>query len=100
MKSVLGIPPKVVEFVKHQPMDGSLSFKCAALLLYAYIDAGVLSHHGAAELLGIERDKLIEFYGKYGIPYINYNMETFAESEAKVNELYGGEHDGEHGAYQ
>lgn len=46
-----------------------------ALLLYPFIKNETISHCRAAEILGISKWELIEFYGSEGIPYIDQSWE-------------------------
>ena len=71
MKSVsIKFPDKMVDFIEEVSVDDMLNFKRAAFLLYAYIDAGKLSHGRAAELLGVDKFDLIDFYGEHGLEYV------------------------------
>ena len=45
------------------------------MILYPFIQNRTISHGKAAELLGIQKLDLIEFYGKLGIPYLNQTAE-------------------------
>ena len=89
MKSILlNFPDKMADYINNRSIDDITEFKRAAFLLYAYIDAGMLSYGAAAELLGVDKFKLIDFYGGYGIPYVDYDLDTYAESEKKLNDYY------------
>ena len=50
-------------------------FERNALIIYGFIQTGVLSHGRAAEILGIKKRDLIEFYDSKGLPYLNQNKE-------------------------
>ena len=50
-------------------------FERNALILYGFIQTGVLSHGRAAEILSIKKRDLIEFYDSKGLPYLNQNKE-------------------------
>ena len=52
-----------------------LSFEQSAMLLYPLIQNCVISHGRAAEILGVRKWTLIEFYDKLGIPYLNQSRE-------------------------
>ena len=45
--------------------------KQRAMLLFPYIQAGVISHGKAAEILEMDKWSLIQLYGSMGIPYID-----------------------------
>ena len=49
------------------------------MILYPFIQNRTISHGKAAELLGIQKLDLIEFYGKLGIPYLNQTAEELEE---------------------
>ena len=89
MKSVsIKFPDKMVDFIEEISVDDMLDFKRAAFLLYAYIDAGKLSHGRAAELLGVDKFDLIDFYGGHGLEYVNYPSDKYAEAEDKLIEHF------------
>ena len=51
------------------------NFERNALILYGFIQTGVLSHGRAAEILSIKKRDLIEFCDSKGLPYLNQNKE-------------------------
>ncbi len=55
--------------------EKGLSFEQSAMLLYPLIQSCVISHGRAAEILGVRKWKLIEFYDKMGMPYLNQSRE-------------------------
>lgn len=59
-----------------------LSFEQNAMLLYPLIHNLVISHGRAAEILGVRKWDLIEFYNKMGIPYLNQSKEDLDEEIA------------------
>ncbi len=50
-------------------------FERNALILYGFIQTGVLSHGRAAEILDVKKRDLIEFYNSKGLPYLDQNKE-------------------------
>ena len=46
-----------------------------AMLLYPLIQSMTISHGMAAEILGVSKTDLIEYYGTLGIPYLNQSKE-------------------------
>lgn len=58
-----------------------------AMILYPYIQQGVISHGKAAEILGIFKMDLITLYGKMGLPYITMSEEEIQEELETVHEL-------------
>lgn len=88
-KTVLELPDKMADYIKKHPLDDVTKFKRAAFLLYAYIDAGLMSHGYAAELLGVNKFDLIDFYGEYGLSYINKgDVEKYKDIENEVSEFF------------
>ncbi len=72
--------------------ERGLSFEQSAMLLYPLIQGLVISHGRAAEILGVPKWELIEFYDKMGIPYLNQSPEDLdAELSgfAKLKETAG-----------
>ena len=63
------IPKDMAPFVDWK--GKGLSFEQNALLLYPMIQNLVISHGRAAEILGVRKWDLIEFYNRMGIPYMN-----------------------------
>ena len=45
------------------------------MLLHPYIQKGIISHGRAAEILGVRKWDLIEYYNGLGIPYLNQRKE-------------------------
>ena len=63
--------------------DQRISFERNAMILYPLIQNLTISHGRAAELLGIHKLDLIEFYNQMGLPYLNQSPESLdAELEA------------------
>ena len=88
-KAILELPDKMAEYINNKALDDVTEFKRAAFLLYAYIDSGLMSHGYAADLLGVDKFDLIDFYGKYGIPYINEkDWDKYKDSEKKVSAYF------------
>ena len=99
-KSYDYVPEKVVseiramEFPKGMSgyLEGSDShamFERNAMILYPYIQRGVLSNGRAAEILGVGKRDLIEYYSSKGIPYIHITMEDLYEDIATINRMAG-----------
>ena len=63
------MPDEMVEFAMPSNKDEQL--KINAMILYPYIQQGMISHGKAAEILGIFKIDLITLYGKMGISYID-----------------------------
>ena len=75
------MPDEMVEFAMPSNKDEQL--KINAMILYPYIQQGMISHGKAAEILGIFKIDLITLYGKMGLSYI-YMSEDEIEEELKT----------------
>lgn len=62
--------------------DTKLSFEQNAMLLYPLIREGVISHGRAAEVLGVPKWNLIEFYDSMGLPYLNQSADDLRDEIA------------------
>ncbi len=88
-KAILELPDEMADYIKDHKIDDTTEFKRAAFLLYAYIDAGMMSHGKAAELLGVNKFDLINFYGNYGLSYIRKeDSMKYKESEDEISAYY------------
>ena len=56
-----------------------------AMILYPFIKAAKISHGKAAEILGVRKWTLIEFYDSMGMPYLDQSKEEVL-SEVDVYE--------------
>ncbi len=70
-------------------MSEELSFERDAMLLYPFIQNLTISHGRAAEILGVHKTDLIEFYDSIGIPYLNQSEEDLMEDLATLNRVMG-----------
>ena len=50
-----------------------------AFALHHLIEKGIISNGKAAELLGVNKLDLIDFYGQHGFPYIDMTEEEFLQ---------------------
>ncbi len=69
----VAMPKDMVSYLDVE--KNGLSFEQSAMLLYPLIQNCVISHGRAAEILGVRKWTLIEFYDKMGIPYLNQSRE-------------------------
>ena len=58
-----------------------------AMLIYPYIQNGTISHGRAAEILGVHKMDLIEFYNSMGIPYLDLSREELLEDIASLERV-------------
>ena len=54
------------------------------MMLYPFIKSLVISHGRAAEILGVHKFDLIDFYGSIGLPYIDQSVEDIEEEMADI----------------
>lgn len=71
------VPEGILPYLEQD--DDRTQFERNAMILYPFIQNRTISHGKAAELLGIQKLDLIEFYGKLGIPYLNQTAEELEE---------------------
>ena len=64
----VAIPKEMAPYMDWK--EKGLSFEQNAMLLYPLIHRLVISHGRAAEILGVRKWDLIEFYSSMGIPYL------------------------------
>ena len=72
MKTVnvqLTVPEEMTPYLLNE--DFEHSFERNAMLLYPFIKNMTISHGRAAEILGVRKWDLIEYYNSIGIPYLN-----------------------------
>ena len=62
-------------------------FERNALILYGFIQTGVLSHGRTAEILDIKKRDLIEFYNSKGLPYLDQNKEELLADLAAYDRI-------------
>ena len=79
------MPDEMVEFAMPSNKDEQL--KVNAMILYPYIQQGMISHGKAAEILGIFKIDLITLYGKMGLSYIDMSEDEIEEELKTVKYL-------------
>ena len=79
------IPKNMVPYIGLE--DNGFTFEQNAMLLYPLIQNLMISHGKAAEILGVRKWDLIEFYNKMGIPYLNQSEEELEEEIAGFAKL-------------
>ena len=73
----LAVPEGMAPYLDDSERD--LAFERNAMMLYPLIDRAVISHGRAAEILGVRKWDLIEFYNSMGIPYLNQSKEELLQ---------------------
>ena len=79
------MPDEMVEFAMPSNKDEQL--KVNAMILYPYIQQGMISHGKAAEILGIFKIDLVTLYGKTGLSYIDMSEDEIEEELETVKYL-------------
>ena len=72
-----------------EDMDSEQAFKRNAMILYPLIRDLTISHGRAAEILGVHKTDLIEFYDAMGIPYLNQSKEELLADLAALDKVLG-----------
>lgn len=70
--------------------DWRQSFARNAMMLYPFIQNLTISHGRAAEILGVYKTDLIEFYDKMGISYLDQSEDELMEDLTTLNRVMGG----------
>ena len=76
-----GMLPYLME---EEPEEG---FARNAMILYPYIQNQQISHGRAAEILGVRKWDLIEFYSMMGVPYLDQSREELLSELAVYDRL-------------
>ena len=83
----LDVPSDMVRYIETD--NEKQAFARNAMMLYPYIQNLTISHGKAAEILGVRKTDLIEFYDSMSIPYLNQSQEELDEDLATLRELLG-----------
>ena len=90
MKTVniqLMVPEDMTPYIMDEDMEHS--FARNAMILFPYIQNLTISYGRAAEILGVHKTDLIEFYDSLGVPYLNQNEEELLEDLATLDRVLG-----------
>jgi hypothetical protein len=68
-------------------VDYEQAFERNAMLLYPFIRNLTISHGRAAEILGVHKTDLIEFYDSMGTPYLNQSEEDLMADLATLDRI-------------
>ena len=85
MKTVnvqLTVPEGMAPFLDDTERDHS--FERNAMMLYPFIQKQTISHGRAAEILGVHKFDLIDFYASLGMPYLHQSV---AEQEEELADI-------------
>ena len=81
------VPREMLPFLTEQA--GDHSFERNAMLLYPFIRNLTLSHGRAAEIMGVHKFDLIDFYTSMGIPYLNQSVKDLEDELADIHGFEG-----------
>jgi hypothetical protein len=90
MKTVevqITIPEEMSRYIVCEDRKGS--FARNAMILYPFIQNLTISHGRAAEILGVHKTDLIEFYDSMGIPYLQQSKEELLSDLATLDRVLG-----------
>ena len=79
------VPPEMAAYIG--AADQAASLERNAMILYPLIQNLTISHGRAAEILGISKLDLIDFYNRMGLPYLNQSAEDLEEEIAGFTHL-------------
>lgn len=79
------VPKDMVPFLTTYGQEQD--FERNALMLYGLIKSGRMSHGRAADILGVRKWDLIEFYNSRGLPYLDQSKEELLAELAVFDEL-------------
>ena len=79
------IPKAMASYVEGN--DQKRTFERNAMMLYPYIQDMTISHGRAAEILGVRKTELIEFYDSMGIPYLNQSKSELLDELAAFERI-------------
>ena len=65
------------------------TFARNAMMLYPLIQNMTISHGRAAEILGVHKTDLIEFYDSMGIPYLKQSKDELLSDLATLDRVLG-----------
>ena len=69
--------------------DSEQEFRRNAMMLYPLIQNLTISHGRAAEILGVHKTDLIEFYNSMGIPYLDQDEDELSADLETLSKALG-----------
>ena len=81
----ISVPEGMLPYLDTQ--DERQAFTRDAMLLYPYIQNLTLSHGRGAEILGVRKTDLIEFYNGIGLPYLHQTKEELLEDLKTIDKI-------------
>ena len=88
MKTVniqVSVPEGMIPYLNNENTEQT--FARNAMFLYPFIQNLTISHGRAAEILGVHKTDLIEFYDSVGIPYLNQSKEELLAELAAYDRI-------------
>ena len=76
------VPKAMVPYLDDSEQDHS--FERNAMMLYPFIQNLTISHGRAAEILGVHKFDLIDFYCSMGLPYLNQSVADLEDEIADI----------------
>ena len=83
----MNVPVDMAPYLSEEDMN--MTFARNAMMLYPLIQNLTISHGRAADILGVHKIDLIEFYGSMGIPYLNQTEEEFLSDLSTIEKVLG-----------
>ncbi len=83
----LSVPEEMIPYLSDEDMEHS--FERNAMILFPFIQNLTISYGRAAEILGVHKTDLIEFYDSLGIPYLNQSKEELLDDLATLDRVMG-----------
>ncbi|MBR3534797.1 MAG: UPF0175 family protein [Oscillospiraceae bacterium] len=87
VKIQITVPEELSSYLNDN--DQEHNFERNAMLIYPFIRNLTISYGRAAEILGVHKPDLIEFYDSIGIPYISLSENELLEDLATLDRVMG-----------
>lgn len=87
VKIELTIPEGMLPYLSDDDCAGS--FERNAMMLFPFIQNLTISYGRAAEILGVCKTDLIEYYDSLGIPYLNQERDEIMIDVDTINQALG-----------
>ena len=87
VKVQIAVPEGMSTYLNN--VDYEQIFERNAMLIYPYIRNLTISHGKAAEILGVHKTDLIEFYDSMGLPYLDQSEEDLMADLATLDRVMG-----------
>ncbi len=88
MNIQISVPEDMKSYLENE--DQEQVFERNAMLLYPFIHNLTISHGRAAEILGVHKTDLIEFYDSMGIPYLDQSEDELMEDLTTLDRIMEG----------